>query len=84
VEVEYQFASCAFMAKRSQKDGGLEISYAQKNKCEKDWQRYWFYVMTLGVTPKVEPKIKFFPLTSSMVEMKPSTRVTPPAEVDAQ
>ena len=27
VEVEYQFASCAFMAKRAQKDGGLEISF---------------------------------------------------------
>ena len=32
VEVEYQFTSCAFMAKRAQKDGGLEISFAQKNK----------------------------------------------------
>jgi hypothetical protein len=28
VEVVYQFASCAFMAKRSQKDKGLEISFA--------------------------------------------------------
>lgn len=32
VDVEYQYGSCAFMAKRSQKDGGLEISFAQKNK----------------------------------------------------
>ena len=36
MDVEYQFASCAFMAKRAQKDGGLEISFAQKNKWEKD------------------------------------------------
>ena len=36
VEVEYQFVSCTFMAKRAQKDGGLEISFAQKNKWEKD------------------------------------------------
>ena len=28
MDVEYQFASCAFMAKRAQKDGGLEISFA--------------------------------------------------------
>ena len=40
VDVDYQFASCAFMAKRAQKDGGLEISFAQKNKWEKDWPRY--------------------------------------------
>ena len=36
VEVEYQFTSCVFMAKRAQKEGGLEISFAQKNKWEKD------------------------------------------------
>lgn len=28
VKIELQFASCAFMAKRSEKDGGLEISFA--------------------------------------------------------
>ena len=47
VEVEYQFASYTFMVKRGQKDGGLELSFAQKNKWEKDWARYWFYVKTL-------------------------------------
>jgi hypothetical protein len=41
-------------------------------------------VKTPGVTLMVEPKIKFFPFASSIVEMKPSTHVTPPAEVDAQ
>lgn len=40
VEVEYQFASCTFMVKRAQKEGGLEISFAQKNKWEKDWSWY--------------------------------------------
>lgn len=44
VELEYQFASCAIMAKRSQKEGGMEISFAQKNKWEKDRSRYWSYV----------------------------------------
>jgi len=36
VEVEYQFASYAFIAKRAQKDGGLEISFVQKNNWVKD------------------------------------------------
>jgi len=40
VEVEYRFASSAFMAKRVQKEGGLEISFTQKNKWEKDWPQY--------------------------------------------
>ena len=40
VEVEYRFASCAFMVKRVQKEGGLEISFTQKNKWDKDWPQY--------------------------------------------
>ena len=40
VEVVYRYASCAFMAKRVQKEGGLEISFTQKNKWEKDWPQY--------------------------------------------
>ena len=84
MEVEYQFTSCAFMAKRAQKEGGLEISFAQKNKWEKDWPRYWFYVKTPDVVPKTGPKVKKYPFASIMGEMKPSTRVRPPLEVDAE
>ena len=40
VKLESQFASYTFMAKRSHKDGGLEISFAPKNKWEKDWAHY--------------------------------------------
>jgi len=40
VKLKSQFASYTFMAKRSQKDGGLEISFAPKNKWEKDWACY--------------------------------------------
>ena len=47
VEVEYQFASCTFMVKRGQKDGGLSYPSPKKNKWEKDWARYCFYVKTL-------------------------------------
>ena len=84
VEVEYQFTSCAFMAKRAQKEGGLEISFAQKNKWEKDWPRYWFYVKTPGVVPKTGPKVKKYPFASIMGEMNPLTHVRPPLEDDAE
>jgi hypothetical protein len=80
VKVEYQFTSCAFMAKRAQKEGSLEISFAQKNKWEKDWPRYWFYMKT----PRVVLKIKKCPFASITVEMKPSTRVRPLSKVDAE
>jgi hypothetical protein len=82
VEVEYQFASYAFMARRAQKDGGLEISFTQKNKWEKDWARYWFYIQTPGVTPKTELKVKKYPFASTMGEMRPATQVRPPTEID--
>ena len=84
MEVEYQLASHAFMAKRTQKDGGLEISFAQKNKWEKDWTRYWFYVKTPSVVPKTGPRVKKYPFASTMGDMKPSTRVRPPMEADAE
>ena len=84
MEVEYPLASRAFMAKRTQKDGGLEISFAQKNKWEKDWTRYWFYVKTPRVVPKTGLRFKKYPFTSTMGDMKPSTRVRPPTEVDVE
>lgn len=84
VEVEYQFASCTFMVKRAQKEGGLEISFAQKNKWEKDWYWYWFYVKTPGVVPKTGPKVKKYPFTSVMGEMKPATWVWPPSNIDME
>jgi hypothetical protein len=61
------------MAKRRQKDSGLEISFAQKNKRrEKDyWARYWFYVKTPGVKPKSEPSVKKYPFASIMGDMRP-------------
>lgn len=82
VKTELQFASCAFMVKRSQKYGGLEISFTQKNKWEKDWTRYWFYVKTPGVVLKTGPKVKKYPFASIMGVMKPCTHVGPPAEID--
>ena len=72
------------MAKRAQKDGGLEISFTQKNKWEKVWRRYWFYVKTPGVVAKTRPRVKKYPFASTMGDMKPSTRVRHPAEVDAE
>ena len=72
------------MAKRAQKDGGLEISFAQKNKWEKDWPRYWFYLKTPMVVPKMGLRVKKYPFASTMGDMKPSTRVRPPTEVHAE
>ena len=72
------------MAKRAQKDGGLQISFAQKNKWEKDWSRYWFFVKTSRVIPKIGPRVKKYPFASIMGDMKPSTCVRPPMEVDAE
>ena len=39
---------------------------------------------TLGVVPKTGPKVKKYPFASIMGEMKPSTHVRPPSEVDAE
>ena len=36
IAFEAQFGSCTFMAKRSQKEEKLEISFAQRNKWDKD------------------------------------------------
>lgn len=71
-----------FMAKRSQKGRGLELSYAQTNKWEKDWTKYWFYVATPGVVPRSGLKVRTFPFASTMTKMKPCCRVRPPTEVD--
>ena len=38
------------MPKRNHKGENLEISFAQKNKWNKDWMQYWFYVRTGGMT----------------------------------
>ena len=39
---------------------------------------------TLGVVPKTGPRVKKYPFASTMGGMKPSTRVRPPTEVDAE
>ena len=39
---------------------------------------------TLGVVPKTGPKVNKCPFASIMGEMKPSTYVRPPSEVDAE
>ena len=39
---------------------------------------------TLGVIPKTGPRVKKYPFASTMGDMKPSTHVRPPAEVDAE
>lgn len=82
IELEAQFGSYTFMAKRLQKDGGMEISFAQRTKWEKDWTWYWFYMKTTGVTPKTGPKVTRYPFASTMGVMRPSTHVKPPVEVD--
>ena len=71
------------MAKRQQSDPRLEISYYQKNKSDKEWMQYWFYVRTSGVTSTGDDgrKTTRYPLASVMSEMKPSTRVAPSSEV---
>jgi hypothetical protein len=82
-ELIAQYDSCAFMAKRQQGDSRLEISYCQKNKWDKDWMCYWFYVQAFGVTSTHEDgkKITRYPLASVMTEMKPLTKVAPSSEV---
>lgn len=77
-----QFGSCTFMAKRAQK-GKLEISFAQRNKWNKDWSRYWFYVKTSSLNTKDKHGNKdiCYPLASTMEEMRPSMRLT--TKIDA-
>jgi len=64
----------------------LEISWCQKNKWDKDWMKYWFYVQTFGVTTthKDGKKSTCFPLASVMTEMKPLTKVNPSEEMTPQ
>ena len=38
------------MPKRNKKWEKLEISFGQKNKWNKDWMQYWFYVRTGDMT----------------------------------
>jgi len=72
------------MAKRSQKEGEkLEISFAQHNKWDKDWSRYWFYTKTSGVNTRNKHgnKAVHYRLASTMEDMGPLTRLS--AYVDA-
>ena len=39
---------------------------------------------TPGVVPKTGPKVKKYPFASTMGDMKPSTCVKPPTEVDVE
>lgn len=70
-----QFGSCTFMVKRSQKEERLEISFAQRNKWDKDWTCYWFYVKTSGVNTRDKRgnKAVRYLLASTMDDMRPST-----------
>jgi hypothetical protein len=72
-ELIAQYGNCTFMAKGQQGDSRLEILYCQKNKWDKDWLRYWFYVQTFGVTSTLEDgkKVTRYPLASVMTKMKP-------------
>lgn len=82
VAFEAQFGSCTFMTKRSQKYEKLEMSFAQRNKWDKDWSHYWFYVKTSNVNTrdKFRNKVVRYPLASTMEDMRPLTRLT--ADVD--
>jgi len=70
-----QYGSCAFMPKRQNKGERLEISFAQKNKWNKDWMQYWFYVRTGGMTSTDNEGKKHtrYSLASVMTPMKPLT-----------
>jgi len=65
------------MTKRNQKGEKLEISFAQKNKWNKDWMQYSFYVRTGGMTSTDSEWKKHtrYPL-AVMTPMKPSTQGT--------
>ena len=82
-ELIAQYGSCTFMVKRQQGESWLEILYCQKNKWDKDWMHYWFYVQTFGVTSNHEDrkKITRYPHASVMTEMKALTKVTPSEEI---
>ena len=71
------------MSKRQQGDSRLEISWCWKNKWDKDWMRYWFYVQTFGVTTTHEDgkKSTRYPLASIVTEMKPMAKVNPSDEM---
>jgi hypothetical protein len=70
------------MAKRQQEGTRLEISYCQKNKWERDWMKFWFYVKMTNVTRTYEDSSKevLWPLASVMSEMRPLAKVSHPEE----
>jgi hypothetical protein len=70
------------MAKGQQEGTRLEISYYQKNKWERDWMKFWFYVKTTSVTRTYEDGLKevLWPLAFVMSEMRPLTKVSPSEE----
>ena len=55
----------------------MEISFAQRNKWDKDCSRYLFYVRTSGVTTqdKSRNRAVWYLLASTMEDMRPSTRL---------
>jgi hypothetical protein len=57
----------------------MEISFTQKNKCDKDWTHYWFYVKNTSMSSKTGrgPKVVCYSLASTMKDMKPSTCIMP-------
>jgi hypothetical protein len=77
VELVAQYGNCTFMAKRQQEGSRLEISYYQKNKWDRDWMEYWFYIQTYSVNRSFEDgtKVVCHPLASVMSEMKPLSKV---------
>lgn len=80
-----QYDSCSFFPQRKQAEPRLEISYYQKNKWEKEWLSYWFYVRTPGyVCTEFDGKVTCYPFASAMTPMKPITSVTPPTKVTSQ
>lgn len=62
------------------------MSYYQKNKWDKDWTCYWFYLQILGLTETLEDdkKVTHYPLASVMTEMDPYTSVIPPEEISEE
>ena len=58
----------------------MEISFCQKGKWDHGWLEQWFYVKTYRVRCTIDDgsEVVEYPLTTTMDEMKPHTRVDPP------
>lgn len=86
VEAEAQYGSCAFMPRRQQKEPRLEPSFCQKNKWTQDWNRYWFYLRTSGLTTIAADgkRSTRYPLASVMTEMVPYSQVDARSERSAK